>query len=184
MRDCLCILSVIFLYVCLPFPSFIMLFFISVPFLIYFFLLTIALTILFLWEEGGGRGMSIGWVFNFCLPNTTPKENPRINKQDCNTGLQEQTLAFSGTYLLGGIPWVRALEGWCVGIQENWLIFKHCFLQAQDQCIPMSEKPSKSLKGDGTAHPGHPGLKDRVLLASSLQTHSRRRNIFKVIYSG
>ena len=39
--------------------------------------------------------------------------------------------------LLGGIPWVRALEG--RGVQNSWLIFKHHFLQAQDRCIPNDE---------------------------------------------
>jgi len=43
--------------------------------------------------------------------------------------------------LLGGIPWVRALE--CKGVQESWLLFKHYFLRAQDQCIPVSKKSSK-----------------------------------------
>ncbi|KFQ86757.1 hypothetical protein N337_09865, partial [Phoenicopterus ruber ruber] len=43
--------------------------------------------------------------------------------------------------LLGGIPWVRALEG--RGVQESWSIFKHHFLQTQDQCIPMRKKSSK-----------------------------------------
>jgi len=43
--------------------------------------------------------------------------------------------------LLGGIPWVRALEGW--GVQESWLLFKHHFLHAQDWCISLSKKCSK-----------------------------------------
>ena len=43
--------------------------------------------------------------------------------------------------LLGGIPAVRNLEG--RGVQENWLLFKHHFLHAQDQCISMSKKSSK-----------------------------------------
>ena len=43
--------------------------------------------------------------------------------------------------LLRGIPWVRALGGRAV--PESWLIFRHHFLQAQDQCIPMSKKSSK-----------------------------------------
>ena len=33
--------------------------------------------------------------------------------------------------LLGGIPWVRALES--KRVQEIWSLFKHCFLHAQDQ---------------------------------------------------
>ncbi|GAB0208568.1 mitochondrial enolase superfamily member 1 [Grus japonensis] len=43
--------------------------------------------------------------------------------------------------LLGRIPWVKALEG--KGVQENWSVFKHHFLQAQDRCIPKSKKSSK-----------------------------------------
>jgi len=43
--------------------------------------------------------------------------------------------------LLGGIPWIRALEG--RGVQECWLLFKHHFLHAQEQCIPLRKKSSK-----------------------------------------
>jgi len=43
--------------------------------------------------------------------------------------------------LLGGILWVRALEG--RGVQESWSLFKHHFLHAQDWCIPLSKKSSK-----------------------------------------
>jgi len=43
--------------------------------------------------------------------------------------------------LLGGIPWVWALES--RGVQESWSLFKHHFLLAQDRCIPMSKKSSK-----------------------------------------
>jgi len=43
--------------------------------------------------------------------------------------------------LLGGIPWVRVLEG--RGVQESCLLFKRHFLHAQDRCIPMSKKSSK-----------------------------------------
>ena len=43
--------------------------------------------------------------------------------------------------LPGGIPWVKDLGG--SEVQESWLIFKHRFLQAQEQCIPMSKKSSK-----------------------------------------
>jgi len=44
--------------------------------------------------------------------------------------------------LLGGIPWVRALE--VRGVQDIWLQFKHHFLRAQDRCIPLSKKSSKA----------------------------------------
>jgi len=43
--------------------------------------------------------------------------------------------------LLGGIPWVRALEG--RGVQESWLRFKHHFLHAQYRCIPLSKQSRK-----------------------------------------
>jgi len=43
--------------------------------------------------------------------------------------------------LLGGIMWVRGLEG--RGIQESWSLFKHHFLHAQDRCIPLRKKSRK-----------------------------------------
>ena len=43
--------------------------------------------------------------------------------------------------LLGGIPWVRALDG--RGVQKNWSLFKHHFLHAQDRCIHLSKKSGK-----------------------------------------
>jgi len=43
--------------------------------------------------------------------------------------------------LLGGIPWVRTLEG--RGVQECWSLFIHHFVHAQDQCIPLIKKSSK-----------------------------------------
>jgi len=43
--------------------------------------------------------------------------------------------------LLGGIPWASGLEG--RGFQECWSLFKHHFLHAQDQCIPLRKKSSK-----------------------------------------
>jgi len=46
--------------------------------------------------------------------------------------------------LLEGIPWARALEGRAV--QESWLLFKHHFLHAQEQCIPLRKKPRKRGK--------------------------------------
>jgi len=46
--------------------------------------------------------------------------------------------------LLGGIPWVRALEG--MGVQGCWSLFKHHFLHSQNRCIPLRKKSSK---GDG-----------------------------------
>ena len=43
--------------------------------------------------------------------------------------------------LLRGIPWAKALEG--REVQECWLLFKHHFLHAQEQCIPLRKKSSK-----------------------------------------
>jgi len=43
--------------------------------------------------------------------------------------------------LVGGIPWVRALEG--REVQESWSLFKHHFFHAQDRCIPLRKKSSK-----------------------------------------
>jgi len=37
--------------------------------------------------------------------------------------------------LLGGITWVRALEG--RGDQESWSLFKRHFLHAQDLCMSL-----------------------------------------------
>jgi len=46
--------------------------------------------------------------------------------------------------LLGGIPWVRALEG--RGVQESWSLLKHHFLHVQDRCIPLRKKSSKEVR--------------------------------------
>ena len=43
--------------------------------------------------------------------------------------------------LLLGLPWVRALEG--KGVQESWSLFRHHFLHARNQCVPMSKKYGK-----------------------------------------
>jgi len=53
-----------------------------------------------------------------------------LNFRKANFGLFKE--------LLGGIPWVRALES--RGVQESWSLFKHHFLHAQDRCIPRSKK--------------------------------------------
>jgi len=47
--------------------------------------------------------------------------------------------------LLGGIPWVRALED--KGVQQSWSVFKHHFLHAQDRCIPLRKKSRKGARG-------------------------------------
>ena len=44
-------------------------------------------------------------------------------------------------YLLGRVPWDKALEG--RGVQEDWLIFKEHHLQAKEQFIQTSRKSSK-----------------------------------------
>lgn len=44
--------------------------------------------------------------------------------------------------VLGGIPWIGALEG--KRAQESWLTFNYHFFQAQDWCIPKGEKSGKS----------------------------------------
>jgi len=43
--------------------------------------------------------------------------------------------------LLGGLLWVRALEG--RGVQECWSLLKHHFLHAQDWCIPVRKTIAK-----------------------------------------
>lgn len=47
--------------------------------------------------------------------------------------------------VLGGIPWIGALEG--KRAQESWLTFNYHFFQAQDWCIPRSKKLGKSSRG-------------------------------------
>ena len=56
-----------------------------------------------------------------------------LNFRGANFGLCKE--------LLGGILWVRFLEG--RGVQDGCLLFKHHFLCAQDQFIPLSKKSSK-----------------------------------------
>lgn len=50
--------------------------------------------------------------------------------------------------LLGRIPWENALQG--RGVQKLGLIFKDCFLQAQEQCILTMRKKL----GTGGKRPG------------------------------
>lgn len=73
-----------------------------------------------------------------------PMWKKQSNKQDYN--------------LLGRIPQARAPES--RGSQVSLLIFKHHWLQAQDQCIPMSKKSSK---GDS-----RPAWMSRLLLENSV----------------
>ena len=46
--------------------------------------------------------------------------------------------------LLGGIPWVRALEG--QGVQHSWSLVKGHFLHARDGCVPRRKKSSKGAR--------------------------------------
>jgi len=57
--------------------------------------------------------------------------------EDQNLGLRRANFGLFNE-LLGGILWVRALEG--KGVQECWSLFKHHFLHAQDWCIPLRKK--------------------------------------------
>lgn len=59
----------------------------------------------------------------------------KASSQPCTWG--QQILAFPK----GRVPWNKALEERAA--QESWLIFKHHFLQAQEQTIPMRSKPGK-----------------------------------------
>jgi len=43
--------------------------------------------------------------------------------------------------LLGGIPWIRALDG--RGVQERCWLLKHHLLCAEDRCVPLSKRSSK-----------------------------------------
>lgn len=52
------------------------------------------------------------------------------------------TLDFKGLTL--AFSRVRTLQG--RGLQEIWLMFKYCFLQAQDQCTPTSKKSSNGSR--------------------------------------
>lgn len=67
--------------------------------------------------------------------------------------------------LLGKMPWARALER--RGVQESWSVFKHHFLQAQYQCIPMSDKSSKGGR--------RPSWMSQELLAKLKQKEEKRR---------
>jgi len=87
-------------------------------------------------QVGGSLGCSDHEMVNFRILRGGSRAISRIKTLDfrrANFGLFKE--------LLGGIPWVRALEG--RGVQESWLLFKHHFLHAQDRCIPLSKKSSK-----------------------------------------
>ncbi|GAB0206764.1 mitochondrial enolase superfamily member 1 [Grus japonensis] len=110
-------------------------------------------------KVGGSLGCSDHEMVEFRILRGRSRAVSRITTLDfrrANFGLFKD--------LLGRIPWVKALEG--KGAQESWLIFKHHFLQAQDQCIPknrktrkggrrpawMSKEPLEKLKGKKEAY--------------------------------
>ena len=84
----------------------------------------------------GSLGCSDHEVVEFRIPRGGSRAVSSITALDfrrANFGLFKD--------LLGGIPWIRALEG--RGLQESWSLFKHHLLHAQDWCIPMSKKSRK-----------------------------------------
>jgi len=87
-------------------------------------------------KAGDSLGCSDHEMFEFRILRRGSRAISRIKTLDfrrANFGLFKE--------LLGGIPWVRALEG--RKVQENWLLFKHHFFHAEDQYIPLSKKSSK-----------------------------------------
>jgi len=87
-------------------------------------------------KAGGSLGCSDHAMVNFRILCGGSRAISRIKTLDlrrANFGLFKE--------ILGGIPWVRALEG--RGVQECWSLFKHHFLYAQDLCIPLSKKSRK-----------------------------------------
>jgi len=87
-------------------------------------------------KVGGSLGCSDYEMVQFSILHGESRPISRIttlNFRRANFGLFKD--------LLGGVPWVKALEG--SGLQESWSLFKHHFLHTQDRCIPMSKKSSK-----------------------------------------
>jgi len=85
-------------------------------------------------KSGGSLGCSDHEMVNFRFLRGGSRALSRIKTLDfrrANFGLFKE--------LLGGIPWVRALEG--RGVQERWSLFKYHFLHAQHRCIPMPTIP-------------------------------------------
>jgi len=90
-------------------------------------------------KVGGSLGCSDHEMVNFRNLRGGSRVISRIKTLDfrrANFGLFKE--------LLGGIPWVRALEG--RGVQESWSLFKRHFLHAQQRCIPLSKKSRKGGK--------------------------------------
>ncbi|PKU35582.1 glycerol kinase [Limosa lapponica baueri] len=87
-------------------------------------------------KVGGSHGCSDHEMVAFRILHGRSRAKSRITTLDfkrVNFGLFKE--------LLGGIPWVRALED--MGVQQSWLLFKHHFLQVQERCIPRSKKSGK-----------------------------------------
>jgi len=87
-------------------------------------------------KVGGSLGCSDHEMVEFRNPRGGSRAISRIKALDfrrANFGLFKE--------LLGGIPWIRALEG--RGLQESWSLFKYHFLHAQDRCMPPSKKSGK-----------------------------------------
>ena len=81
-------------------------------------------------KVGDSLGSSDHEMVEFRILRGGSRAISRIKTLDCrraNFGLFEE--------LLGGILWVRALEG--RGVQESWSLFEDHFLHSQDQCIPL-----------------------------------------------
>jgi len=87
-------------------------------------------------KTGGSLGCSDHEIVEFRILHGGSRAISRITTLDFRK-------AIFGLFkdLLGGIQWVRALEG--RGIKESWPLSKHHFLCAQDQCFPVSKKSSK-----------------------------------------
>jgi len=84
-------------------------------------------------KVGGRLGCSDHEMVEFRILRGGSRAISRIKTLDfrrANFGLFKQ--------LLGGILWVRALEG--RGVQECWLLFKHHFPHAQERYIPLRKK--------------------------------------------
>jgi len=84
-------------------------------------------------KVGGSLGCSDHEMVNFRILHGGSRVTSRIKTLDfsrANFGLFKD--------LLGGNPWVRALEG--RGVLESWSLFKHHVLHAQEQCIPQRKK--------------------------------------------
>jgi len=84
-------------------------------------------------KVGGSLGCSDHEIVEFRILRGGSRVISRISTLDfrrANSGLFKD--------LVGGIPWVRTLEG--RGVPGTWSLFKYHFLHAQDRCIPISKK--------------------------------------------